>query len=204
MLRKKFALILSIVSISAFAFGCTSGNNVDKDTEETKTADVSDQITSQDDNQDKSDDASNKDNDKKDSDKDKKETEKPKETPIKTAKAIIVYSFDVDKDALVKNEVEMIDVTYSALFDKLVELKVIPQSSVNSFESKKVDGSTIGYLDVDSAFLKNNYGSDAEGKMLDALAKTFKENLGLDKLKLTVDGKNYGSGHISMEDDEYL
>ncbi|MDR1774203.1 MAG: GerMN domain-containing protein [Clostridioides sp.] len=126
---------------------------------------------------------------------------------IKTQE-IVVYSYDLDNEELVENKVNVVAITPENLYNELINLKVIPESTFNSFkvQTVKIDEkeNQIGYLDIGSDFMETKYGSSAESCMLDALAKTFKENLKLDKLKLTVDGKNYESGHIILEDSDYL
>ena len=40
--------------------------------------------------------------------------------------------------------------------------------------------------------------------MLDAVAQTFIENFDVDQIQLTVDGKDYESGHIVLGEGDYL
>lgn len=190
MKNKKIMLVLSILSISIFAIGCTNaqvGNDTPK--KETKSNTNVEQPKEE--------------NNAEKEVPNKKATSTPKEEN-KTQSAII-YSFDVDQTDLIENKVDLSKVDENTLFEELQKLKVVPESSkLNSFTTKDIAGVKTGILDVNSDFTKSNLGSDAETLMLDSVARTYIKNMNVEQIKLTVDGANYESGHIVLEEGDYL
>ncbi|MDB3084365.1 hypothetical protein C4097_07315 [Clostridioides difficile] len=190
MKNKKIMLVLSILSISIFAIGCTNaqvGNDTPK--KETKSNTNVEQPKEE--------------NNAEKEVPNKKATSTPKEEN-KTQSAII-YSFDVDQTDLIENKVDLNKVDENTLFEELQKLKVVPESAkLNSFTTKDIDGVKTGILDVNSDFTKSNLGSDAETLMLDSVARTYIKNMNVEQIKLTVDGANYESGHIVLEEGDYL
>ncbi len=190
MKNKKIMLVLSILSISIFAIGCTNaqiGNDTPK--KETKSNTNVEQPKEE--------------NNTEKEVPNKKTTSTPKEE-AKTQSATI-YSFDVDKTDLIENKVDLNKIDENTLFEELQKLKVVPESTkLNSFTTKDIDGVKTGILDVSSDFTKSNLGSDAETLMLDSVARTYIKNMNVEQIKITVDGSNYESGHIVLEEGDYL
>lgn len=190
MKNKKIMLVLSILSISIFAIGCTNaqvGNDTPK--KETKSNTNVEQPKEE--------------NNAEKEVPNKKTTSTPKEE--KKTQSAIIYSFDVDKTDLIENKVDLSKIDENTLFEELQKLKVVPESAkLNSFTTKDIDGIKTGILDVNSDFAKPNLGSDAETLMLDSVARTYIKNMNVEQIKLTVDGANYESGHIVLEDGDYL
>ncbi|NMS90755.1 GerMN domain-containing protein [Clostridioides difficile] len=190
MKNKKIMLVLSILSISIFAIGCTNaqvGNDTPK--KETKSNTNVEQPKEE--------------NNAEKEVPNKKSTSTPKEE--KKTQAAIIYSFDVDKTDLIENKVDLNKIDENTLFEELQKLKVVPDSAkLNSFTTKDIDGVKTGILDVNADFAKPNLGSDAETLMLDSVARTYIKNMNVEQIKLTVDGANYESGHIVLEEGDYL
>lgn len=190
MKNKKIMLVLSILSISIFAIGCTNaqiGNDTPK--KETKSNTNVEQPKEE--------------NNTEKEVPNKKTTSTPKEE-AKTQSATI-YSFDVDKTDLIENKVDLNKIDENTLFEELQKLKVVPESAkLNSFTTKDIDSVKTGILDVSSDFTKSNLGSDAETLMLDSVARTYTKNMNVEQIKITVDGSNYESGHIVLEEGDYL
>lgn len=190
MKNKKIMLVLSILSISIFAIGCTNaqiGNDTPK--KETKSNTNVEQPKEE--------------NNTEKEVPNKKTISTPKEE-AKTQSATI-YSFDVDKTDLIENKVDLNKIDENTLFEELQKLKVVPESAkLNSFTTKDIDGVKTGILDVSSDFTKSNLGSDAETLMLDSVARTYTKNMNVEQIKITVDGSNYESGHIVLEEGDYL
>ncbi|EGT4598078.1 GerMN domain-containing protein [Clostridioides difficile] len=190
MKNKKIMLVLSILSISIFAVGCTNAQNGnDTSKKETKSNTNVEQP--------------------------KEENNTEKEVPNNKAKPTLkeetktqsatIYSFDVDKTDLIENKVDLSKIDENTLFEELQKLKVVPESAkLNSFTTKDIDGVKTGILDVSSDFTKSNLGSDAETLMLDSVARTYIKNMNVEQIKITVDGSNYESGHIVLEEGDYL
>ena len=190
MKNKKIMLVLSILSISIFAVGCTiaqNGNDTSK--KETKSN-------------------TNVEQPKEENNTEKEvPNNKAKPTPKEETKtqSATIYSFDVDKTDLIENKVDLSKIDEKTLFEELQKLKVVPESAkLNSFTTKDIDGVKTGILDVSSDFTKSNLGSDAETLMLDSVARTYIKNMNVEQIKITVDGSNYESGHIVLEEGDYL
>lgn len=190
MKNKKIMLVLSILSISIFAVGCTNAQN-GNDTSKKET----------------------KSNTNVEQPKEENSTEKEvpnnktKPTPKEETKtqSATIYSFDVDKTDLIENKVDLSKIDENTLFEELQKLKVVPESAkLNSFTTKDIDGVKTGILDVSFDFTKSNLGSDAEALMLDSVARTYIKNMNVEQIKITVDGSNYESGHIVLEEGDYL
>ncbi|EQF22452.1 sporulation and spore germination family protein [Clostridioides difficile CD160] len=190
MKNKKIMLVLSILSISIFAIGCTNaqvGNDTPK--KEAKSNTNVEQPKEE--------------NNTEKEAPDKKATSTPKEE--KKTQSAVIYSFDVDKTDLIENKIDLNKVDENTLFEELQKLKVVPESSkLNSFTTKDIDGVKTGILDVNSDFTNSNLGSDAETLMLDSVARTYIKNMNVEQIKITVDGGNYESGHIVLEEGDYL
>ena len=205
MLKKKVLLILSILSVAVFAFGCSSNNSENDQTDNNNNSSVEEPAS---DEKDAEEEDTSTNEDSKDKETSKNDTSSKgaenTDTTKKEETNASVYTIDLDNGSLVKKDVALASVDANSLYSELIKQKIIPSSSINSFEKKDVEGSTVGLLDVSSSFMNSNLGSDAETLTLDAFAKTFKENLCVSKIKLTVDGKNYESGHTVLEENDYL
>lgn len=205
MLKKKVLLILSILSVAVFAFGCSNNNSENDQTDNNNNSSVEEPAS---DEKDAEEEDTSTNEDSKDKETSKNDTSSKgaenTDTTKKEETNASVYTIDLDNGSLVKKDVALASVDANSLYSELIKQKIIPSSSINSFEKKDVEGSTVGLLDVSSSFMNSNLGSDAETLTLDAVAKTFKENLGVSKIKLTVDGKNYESGHTVLEENDYL
>ena len=181
---------LAVALVLAFAFvRCSktdAGNSTeDKDNNTTQTQQES----------------SDKEEDKKD---DKEENDKLASEETEE-ESIVVYNYDLENEKLIENEVKAKKEDPKVVFEELKNLGVIPKDAkLNSFNVTVANGTKTGLLDVNSAFINNNLGSGAESLMLDAVAQTFIENFDVDQIQLTVDGKDYESGHIVFGEGDYL
>ena len=181
---------LAVALVLAFAFvGCSKtdvGNSTeDKDNNTTQTQQES----------------SDKEEDKKD---DKEENDKLASEETEE-ESIVVYNYDLENEKLIENEVKAKKEDPKVVFEELKNLGVIPKDAkLNSFDVTEANGTKTGLLDVNSAFINNNLGSGAESLMLDAVAQTFIENFDVNQIQLTVDGKDYESGHIVLGEGDYL
>ncbi|MCC0784734.1 GerMN domain-containing protein [Clostridioides sp. ES-S-0108-01] len=190
MKNKKIMLVLSILSISIFAVGCTNAQNGNDTSKKETKSNTNVEQTKEENNTEKE--VPNK-----------KTTSTPKEE-TKT-QSVTIYSFDVDKTDLIENKVDLSKIDENILFEELQKLKVVPESAkLNSFTTKDINGVKTGILDVSSDFTKSNLGSDAETLMLDSVARTYIKNMNVEQIKITVDGSNYESGHIVLEEGDYL
>jgi hypothetical protein len=77
-----------------------------------------------------------------------------------------------------------------------------PGTKINSLYLNE-DGMV--YIDLNRAFQKEmNAGAAVESMMLQSVANTFGHYYGVSRVLLTIDGKPYESGHISLRPGEYL
>jgi spore germination protein GerM len=61
------------------------------------------------------------------------------------------------------------------------------------------------YLDLNKAFLQEmNAGAGYEAMILQSIANTFGQYYNAEKVILTIEGKPYESGHIALQEGEYL
>ena len=190
MKNKKIMLVLSILSISIFAVGCTNAQNGRDSSKKEPKSNTNVEQPKEENNTEK-----------------EVPNNKAKPTPKEETKtqSATIYSFDVDKTDLIENKVDLNKIDENTLFEELQKLKVVPESAkLNSFTTKDIDGVKTGILDVSSDFTKSNLGSDAETLMLDSVARTYIKNMNVEQIKITVDGSNYESGHIVLEEGDYL
>ena len=97
------------------------------------------------------------------------------------------------------------ELTPNSLFDVLKTSEIIPlETKLNSFNTYKEDGLSIGVVDFSHEFYNFNLGSSGEILMLNSIAKAYMKNFHLDKFKILVDGEEYQSGHILYEKDDYF
>lgn len=120
-----------------------------------------------------------------------------------------IYYYDVVTDKIVYIN-KTIEIKDKAVATALVnELKKSPSEEVAaainseiSLNSAKVDeeNDTIE-LDFSSNFIQaQNLGSGPESSTLKAICNTFGDYFNVSKVSITLDGKPYTSGHISMKD----
>lgn len=186
---------LAIIAVLAFSFvGCAKSDaSVNESKKESKNEIVK-----------------NENNTKKEQTKEESKVNEDKKTD-EEEKEIVVYSYDLDKEALIPNNITIKNDTPNkddvplVVFENLKSLGVIPKyAKMNSFEISNVENVDTGLLDVNAKFMNSNLGSNAESLMLDAVAKSFMENFNVDQIQLTVDGKDYESGHIALGKGDFL
>lgn len=125
------------------------------------------------------------------------------EEEVSNNKKINLYIPNIDEDNLKSIEIEV-----DKQFDEYALLSLLKENNptidknakVNKFEIKEEDGVKIITLDVNDSIYPKNVGSSEEILMLDSLTKSFLYAFDGDKLEITVDGKVYETGHISLEE----
>lgn len=117
-----------------------------------------------------------------------------------------IYVYDMDSDSISDKKVKVEKITSNCILEKLKSENIISsKTTVNNFDIFKDDkDEVVGILDLSKEFYDFNLGSGFESMMLDSIAKTYIENFDLDKFKILVNNEEYGSGHISIEKDEYF
>lgn len=120
----------------------------------------------------------------------------------KATQTVIIYTEDKNADYLVEQTVKG-KRTAEDLIEKLVEYHMLSeQTSVLSYRSQKIKGNVIGYLDLSKEYLEviEYAGTAGEIIYVYCVVNTFIKNLSLDEVKLTVEGSEIQSGHISYEE----
>lgn len=98
------------------------------------------------------------------------------------------------------------DVTQKILVEMKKNNLVEQDAKINKFEIERSDlQNQIMKVDFNNGFVDlTKFGAQSEFLTLQAIVNTLGNSYGVDKVRLTVDGKNYESGHISMGDEEYF
>lgn len=116
-----------------------------------------------------------------------------------------IYTISSDQSGVEEKNVKVKAQTAYSIYGALKEAGVVPKSSnVISFDTKDVNGVKTGLVNVDSNFMNPNLGTDEEFLMLEAFTKSINKNLGTSQIELRVDGKMYESGHVSLQEGDYL
>ena len=116
-----------------------------------------------------------------------------------------IYTSDSQVENLVDKKVNIKEVAADSLFNELKTHNVIPKDTkLNSFDKFIDNNENIGIVNFSKEFYDFNLGSSGEVLMLNSIAKTYLENLNLDKFKILVDGEEYQSGHILYEKEDYF
>lgn len=207
---KKLALICSIIaSVTVFA-GCgakeeskvdntskvpvvESNAETDNSTTNNDAASNKEEGTESEGEKDSKEPVSNKENQTSNSNDEKKEEAKADEATL--------YYYDAEADKMKSEAIKAEKIDENLILEKLKSKKMLTSDvKINKIDKKD----KVAIIDFNSAFINRNLGSGVEGSVLKAVTQTFISGLKLDKLKITVDGKNYESGHIIIEDNHYF
>ncbi len=117
-----------------------------------------------------------------------------------------IYVSDIESGSIVDKTVKVKELTYEAIFEELKNEKIIvSDTTLNSFTTyENQENELVGVLNLSKEFYNFNLGSGFESMMLDSIAKTYIENFNLDKFKILIDDKEYESGHILFEENDYF
>lgn len=222
---RKLALICSIVVSVTLLAGCGNKNieNVVDENSKQKVEDQNIDLQNEKDNSDKISEKNdekklekenlNKNNDNKSNDdktieknsegknstsQDKKQEEESKITMFK------IYYYDVIEDKVLEENKKLGNgekITEDLILKELKSKNLIKNTvKINKIEKRD----NVAIIDFNADFINTDLGSSVESKNLECIAKTFLNALNLDKLKITVEGKAYSSGHIILEDNHYF
>lgn len=194
-MKKIVTIVVFTILLSSFLVGCNGKDITDKDIDnDVKQENIIDTTPEKEDN-----DINILNDNKTDIDysvEDMKETEQE----------IVYYVPNDNVDGLnkvtLKGNIGNEAITPQYLIDRLIKEGIVAQDTkVNKF-SVLEDG--VYNLDLSKEFYTLSFGTSAEGLVLNAIGNSFIENFSCEKLKLTVDGLNYESGHIAFENDDYI
>lgn len=146
-------------------------------------------------------------NDNEDKDKETKERkseDKNSQTDKKTVE-ITYYTYDINSEELTEHKKKVDDLSVGNIIKELIKENVLQEGTdVNKAKVEEIDGVRTLIVDVNGKFVNSQLGSTAESLMLQSFTNSVIKTFKVKQVKLTVDGKNYSSGHIYIEDNEYL
>lgn len=146
-------------------------------------------------------------NDNEDKDKEIKERkseDKNSQTDKKTVE-ITYYTYDINSEELTEHKKKVDDLSVGNIIKELIKENVLQEGTdVNKAKVEEIDGVRTLIVDVNGKFVNSQLGSTAESLMLQSFTNSVIKTFKVKQVKLTVDGKNYSSGHIYIEDNEYL
>ena len=136
----------------------------------------------------------------------KEKTETKETEQVKEKKVYRIYYYDIDYNIYYfDKEVEVVDKGVVKALTK--ELTIAPNTNLKStlpsgieVRKAKVEDGVLTVEFGSDFYDKVKLGSGAEGSMIQCLVNTYGYNLGVDHVIIKVNGKNYGSGHIVLED----
>lgn len=125
---------------------------------------------------------------------------------------IKIYYPDEQQEKLITRDINLdlkSDDKNEKILDELKKSKVIKSDTeiknINLESESDQDKNKILCIDFKNEFINlNEVGSESENLILKSILKTFAEVYDVKKIRLTIDGKNYESGHIEMEDGDYF
>lgn len=174
--KLKLVLVATIVSASAIAMvGCTN-----KDGDQKKPA-------------------------QEQSTKDKKEDANGSATKNNEEKVLVYYTYNINTEKLTSHEKKVDEIDINSVINALIEADVLPKGTkVNSFKIESKDKVKTMVVDVNEKFINTNQGSTAEILQLQCFANSLIKSFGVNNIRLTVQGENYSSGHIQLQDNQTL
>ncbi|MGL5614793.1 MAG: GerMN domain-containing protein [Sarcina sp.] len=216
---KKLALICSIVISVTLLAGCVNKNNENVVNENSKQKVEDNQNIDLRNEKDNSEEINKKDEEKKLEKKDIKNndnkaieknsegeniTTQDKKQEDNKITMFKIYYYDVIEDKILEEDkkIENGEKITEDLILKELQSKNLIKNTVKINKIEKRDN--VAIIDFNNDFINTDLGSAVESKNLECIAKTFLNALNLDKLKITVEGKSYSSGHIILEDNHYF
>ena len=123
-----------------------------------------------------------------------------------------IYYPDEKQEKLITRDINLdlkSDDKDEKILDELKKNEVIKSDTeiknINLENESDQDENKILCIDFKNEFINlNEVGSESEDLILKSILKTFAEVYNVKKIRLTIDGENYESGHIEMEDGDYF
>lgn len=125
---------------------------------------------------------------------------------------IKIYYPDEKQEKLVTRDIDLdlkSDDKNEKILDELKKNEVIKSDTeiknINLENESDQDKNKILCIDFKDEFINlNEVGAESENLILKSILKTFAEAYDVKKIRLTIDGENYESGHIEMENGDYF
>lgn len=120
--------------------------------------------------------------------------------PDEKQEKLITRDVNLDLKSSDKNEKILDELKKNEVIKSDTEIK-----NINLENESDQDENKILCIDFKNEFINlNEVGSESEDLILKSILKTFAEVYNVKKIRLTIDGENYESGHIEMEDGDYF
>ena len=120
--------------------------------------------------------------------------------PDEKQEKLITRDVNLDLKSSDKNEKILDELKKNEVIKSDTEIK-----NINLENESDQDENKILWIDFKNEFINlNEVGSESEDLILKSILKTFAEVYNVKKIRLTIDGENYESGHIEMEDGDYF
>ena len=123
-----------------------------------------------------------------------------------------IYYPDEKQEKLITRDINLdlkSDDKDEKILDELKKSKVIKSDTeiknINLENESAQDENKILCIDFKNEFINlDEVGAESENLILKSILKTFAEVYDVKKIRITVNGENYESGHIEMEDGDYF
>ena len=123
-----------------------------------------------------------------------------------------IYYPDEKQEKLITRDIDLdlkSDDKGEKILDELKKSKVIKSDTeiknINLENESAQDENKILCIDFKNEFINlDEVGAESEDLILKSILKTFAEVYDVKKIRITVNGENYESGHIEMEDGDYF
>lgn len=123
-----------------------------------------------------------------------------------------IYYPDEKQEKLITRDINLdlkSDDKDEKILDELKKSKVIKNDTeiknINLENESAQDENKILCIDFKNEFINlDEVGAESEDLILKSILKTFAEVYDVKKIRITVNGENYESGHIEMEDGDYF
>lgn len=123
-----------------------------------------------------------------------------------------IYYLDEKQEKLITRDINLdlkSDDKNEKILDELKKSKVIKNNTeiknINLENESDQDEKKILCVDFKNEFINlDEVGAESEDLILKSILKTFAEVYDVKKIRITINGENYESGHIEMEDGDYF
>ena len=123
-----------------------------------------------------------------------------------------IYYLDEKQEKLITRDINLdlkSDDKDEKILDELKKSKVIKNNTeiknINLENESDQDEKKILCIDFKNEFINlDEVGAESEDLILKSILKTFAEVYDVKKIRITINGENYESGHIEMEDGDYF
>ena len=120
--------------------------------------------------------------------------------PDEKQEKLITRDVNLDLKSSDKNEKILDELKKNEVIKSDTEIK-----NINLENESAQDENKILCIDFKNEFINlDEVGAESEDLILKSILKTFAEVYNVKKIRLTIDGENYESGHIEMEDGDYF